>query len=390
MKITKKKRNSKKIKKGGKVVSKGAVGCLFNPSLNCTIKKSITKGKEKSFISKLMLSNEADNEMQISKELLYKIKNIKNYRRLEKYLPILSIHTCNNFTMNYNDINNIELCNSVKGFENIKEFKNNYHDKNYLTKFKSINYVNAGSDLLDYFNNVNKKKSINAEMLLNIFSNVNTQLIELCEKCIFVLNDNNIIHTDIKRENLTIKNNTISLIDFGRSIIADGKTIPDIIYLYRLDFNILPSLIIFNYVKKYNSYDNISNKLKQILKSHIDNPNTIMLIEDLCFIYNFNKESLLDLIVNLSKNVIIQQKLLDKQNLTKYLYTVYLHNLDLWGVLYTYFNITISMLNKFPNNVKLLNYHEKICNLTKEFIMKSFNEPINRKKFTNVLTSLNN
>lgn len=387
---TRKNRNIKKIKKGGKVVSKGAVGCLFNPSLSCSNKHSITRKKEDKFISKLMLSHEADNEIETSKELIDKVKKIKNYNKLEKFLPIISMHSCSNFVIKNSDINGINTCNTVKGFENIKYFKNNYFDQNYLKNFKSINYKNAGVDLLDYLNYANKTKSITSSMMLNVFLTINNQLIELCEKCLFILNDNNIIHTDIKRENLTIKENNISLIDFGRAIIADGKTIPDIIYLFRLDFNILPSMIIFNYVKIHNNYDNISNKLKEILINHIDNANSERLIYDLSLILNLSKENLFDLIINLTSNVIIENKLLNKENLTKYLYNIYFHNLDLWGIVYTYFNIIIVMLNKFPKDLKILKCYEKITILIKEFIIKSFNEPINRKKLVNVLRSLNN
>ena len=261
-----------------------------------------------------MLKQQAYEELQISNKILTQLKNVNNYRALEKYLPILTINLCDDFNIDNFDIENIEMCKSVAGFNNIKKFKENYKNKDFIKNYTSINFKNAGNDLLEEINN--KLKQSNEIMLINYFKLINNKLIDLCENCIFKLCDNNIIHTDIKRENLTIdKNQQISLIDFGRAIIANGNEIPSVVYLYRLDFNILPSLIIFNYLEKNNNLTNITNKLDFILNNHIDNPNTIKLIEDLQIILNMNKEDIIKLIVNLSKNVIQEKNLFVKENL---------------------------------------------------------------------------
>ena len=149
-------------------------------------------------------------------------------------------------------------------------------------------------------------------------------------------------------------------------------------------------MIIFNFVKNHKTINNLSSELKQILINHIDNPNSKRLIDDLTLIFNMNKNEVYDLIVSLCTNVITENKLTNETNLKTYFYNVYLHNLDLWGILYTYFNIIIYMLHRYPRNEQILNYYNKICELIKEFIIKSFNEPINRKKFISVLKSFNN
>ena len=70
-----------------------------------------------------MLKQQAYEELQISNKILTQLKNVNNYTALEKYLPILTINLCDDFNIDNFDIENIEMCKSVVGFNNIKNLK---------------------------------------------------------------------------------------------------------------------------------------------------------------------------------------------------------------------------------------------------------------------------
>ena len=75
---------------GGKAIDSGGYGCVFLPSLKCS--NSNNYSHDKSFISKLMVNKDAEDEYNLIQQFNKKLKFIPNYA-------------------NYFLLNNFEICN---------------------------------------------------------------------------------------------------------------------------------------------------------------------------------------------------------------------------------------------------------------------------------------
>ena len=175
-----------------KLISQGTYGCIFKKGLTCD-----GMVDETNTISKIQEKNEtSENEITMGK----KIMTIPNYQ--EHFAPI--IESCD---VDISKIESTEInkCNFIK----------NYKNKNQPLTFQmnKIQYVGK-KQLGNYFLDLLENKK-NVEIFSSKFMNI---FIEIANKYRILNEEHNIIHMDVKTNNIMIneKNNPM-IIDFGLS-----------------------------------------------------------------------------------------------------------------------------------------------------------------------------
>lgn len=169
------------------LLSEGGFGCIYYPGLSC---KKGAKTKKKDIVTKIQIKNfNADNEIYISK-LITKIGGYNLF-----FLPVIS--SCSIDIRNLNkSIVEIDKCQIIDNTKN-----------SYLAM--DIPYV----EQISFTEIVNKRSSKN--IILIIIESFKYMLNALNK-----LNDVNIVHFDLKLENILFTNETTNprIIDFGISI----------------------------------------------------------------------------------------------------------------------------------------------------------------------------
>ena len=199
--ITSAKDNPKDITRETKLISQGTFGCIFYPAIECD--GSISKNKK--YASKLVKNNKTDlNEYLVGKI----IKNIKLYEYY--YAPVINMCSIDLAKI---DKRERDMCRIIRAKNKGVGVGNNTSLVESTTGYvvMKIPFIeNIG--ITDYFinSNINKKEILtyilySYEYLLN---NIKT------------LNDNGVIHFDLKLSNILIeKSKKIPIIiDFGLSI----------------------------------------------------------------------------------------------------------------------------------------------------------------------------
>jgi hypothetical protein len=210
------------------------------------------------------------------------------------------------------------------------------------------------------------------------------------------------------------------LIDWGLSVkIVNNDTIPKKLYRRPLQYNVPFSSILFNHelINRYKDFLKVNREpddyqLKEFITNyifiwmeirgpgHIDSINEIieaLTISSLTSIkdtkikqdivkYSFTYHYIIEYLFKILKKYTQNGKL----NLSTYFYTVFLKNIDIWGLVTIY----ISLLEYVYNNVKEINYYQeqfinKIKYITIHFLYECPTEPINTNELINELTSLN-
>ena len=217
------------------LLGQGGYGCVYWPEIMCSGKIGSNK-----FVSKIQKNNFAsNNEYNIGKI----VKNIKNYR--SKFVPAISSCHVKLSTINKNVVKD---CNVLKP------------NNEYISmKFPYVKHSNFDK----FFNRTDKK----------VF-----YLIEMYKKLVYsleLLADKNIVHHDLKEDNLIIdyKHNPL-IIDFGISININDLTIDNYdAYFYVFATNYYPwsiELHIISYIVQERDNDDIFGKVS------IDEINTII------------------------------------------------------------------------------------------------------------------
>ena len=219
---------SKRI--GGKAIAEGSYGCVFKPQLICEGKNTRQDG----MISKLGIKKDMEDEIktitQFSK-ILATIPNNKNY------FIASNTSICNpkklDTIIDLNDFDNTCAILNEKGIK-----KHNVNNPNILKNLKIINIPDGGVDLL-YFIKNNRLTKIT-------FNKINNSLIDLLNNGITPMNKKNILHLDLKMENILIDTQyKIRIIDWGLSAIINQGKIPEMYSnSWSFQYNCLPSAII--------------------------------------------------------------------------------------------------------------------------------------------------
>jgi len=264
-----------------KLLSSGSYGCVYHPGITCD-KKTITK----KYATKIQLSNESsDNELQISK-IIKKIPMHNKY-----FVPVFS--SCP-----------IHLTELDKGIvKQCDVLKNKKKNNLVLMEMDFINGITLDSYL------INTK---NAQLLINSFISSYTYLLHSLK----LLRDNNIVHFDLKGNNIMFdKNKNIPLIiDFGLSIDLEkvnDETYDFYFFTYAPSYYVwCPEIHFINYIVNNDKFthNDIKKICDEIIKGNYILHN--ILTRDELRIYKDEMESYYLKFKNMSKNDIIK-KLLD-------------------------------------------------------------------------------
>ena len=232
------------------LLSQGGYGCVYHPSISCfgNIRKS------KKFVSKLQRNDwAASNEIEIGK-LIKKIKDYELY-----FLPVTSSCEIN---LSNVDKNLLSDCNIVKKRPNSKFI---------LMKMKYLENIS----FVEFFTSNTNKSNLMFSKLVETYLNIN--------RSISILNENNIVHHDLKIDNILIGAQSLNpiIIDFGISMNMNNITLDDIdilnenFYIHSPDY--YPWCIeihIVNYIVQERFEDEFGNltsiELREVAKEWVD------------------------------------------------------------------------------------------------------------------------
>tara|TARA_B100001093_G_scaffold384215_1_gene369926 strand:- start:2531 stop:3655 length:1125 start_codon:yes stop_codon:yes gene_type:complete len=195
-----------------KLIDQGGFGCIFYPGFNC---KGDVTTESKNLVTKLQRNSfNAKNEIYIGKF----IKNILNHNLF--FLPV--IKSCS-ISLASLDKEKISECNILSN----KDLSYMLLELNYI---KNISFE-------ELFTNLNRSK----RHILLIFFETFKYILD----SISLLIDNDIVHYDIKEQNIlySTKYENPILIDFGISIpikYINNSNIKDYFYIYGPDYYIWP------------------------------------------------------------------------------------------------------------------------------------------------------
>jgi serine/threonine protein kinase len=176
-------------KKGGKYIAQGSYGCVFgNPPLKC---KNENTRRNNTHVSKLQNTSSTENEFLESKEW--------HAIDPENEFSLTPIKRCDYDNSNIQTTNHMEKCTA----------------RMEVGKKQLLLYKHGGTDLIEF-----KVKASNYAYLFNSFYDLFNGLA--------IAHKNNIIHSDIKPENILAKSNNTNIhlrfIDFGMSYKLNNET----------------------------------------------------------------------------------------------------------------------------------------------------------------------
>ena len=302
---------------GGKLIGQGTYGCVYYPGIDCHGKRK----EDKKHITKVQVYDEVFiRELTISNI----IRGILNYEKY--YVPITE--SCSvNFNIVNKSISDIKDCNVVEKNKN----RSNYVLTQELYIPGPNLHVLVGNFIKDNKDNYAQVNHI-SEKLLFFYSYLS--------KSVEILSKHNIIHYDLKSDNIVIKHGNNSsvainhnipyIIDFGMSIdmnaiikMLEREDNPNILqylkqyfFTYASDVEYWPLEIhvICYILHSSDSANNLLNmeKIKNIIQSIIEN-NKILKKCDEKYIKEFKEQSIKFMyeIINKNKtNVAIIKKLI--------------------------------------------------------------------------------
>jgi hypothetical protein len=422
---TNNKKKNKTLKKsnqdGGKVITSGGFGCLFDPPLKCIDNTSINSPfsdntiSNKRFVSKLMTKKNAEseyNEIQILNNKLQSISNYTNYFLLNDFSICQPKHLTND------DLDNFKKCTALKKKDITKE------------------NINKSLDLLMMLNMPYGGVSVEEYLLQNFTKNhlilLNNSLIDLLVNGIVPMNKLGIYHGDIKDSNILISSSetdlNAKLIDWGLTFeYKEGQQgFPKKVYRRPFQFNVPFSVILFNteFIKMYTDFlqknsENESNKLnnysiREFVINYIFTWNEIRGPGHLSAINDIMRKMELGKLPAVSKTKVkahiieydftyyyiieyITQILFKftnengEFNILKYFEDIFLPNLDIWGFIMIYIAIFERIYDHIPNlNNSQIDVLNQIKHIFYHYLFENPIERININKLTNDLNNINN
>jgi hypothetical protein len=386
--------DEKKLIDGGKAIDSGGFGCIFLPSLKC--KNSV---QNNSFISKLMLNKDSDDEYNLIQKFEQKLKSIPNYKN---YFLLGDIQICHPSQLTSDDLVNYDKKCDTLIEQGIKSSNINLN----LDKIKTINMPFGGINVKKFM-----KNNFNSIDLIKL----NNSLIKLLQNGIIPMNQLNVYHGDLKSSNmladkLSNENISVKIIDWGLSFINENmKEIP--INVKRpIQFNLPVSVVVFNssfqgklseFISKNSNWTMQNSRIftAMFLNDYIKTRNNSHLMILLRMIDKFNSltnilskqfnENPTNYILNYISEVVYKYTQNGIFNNLEYLNQVYLKNMDVWGFLTTY----LDFYDIINDKRKLNSYDRVFLGKIKKIIMETLFlnsiTPINIPNLINKLMDLN-
>lgn len=427
------KNNTKRVIRGGKVIDSGGYGCVFKPALKCrsinpsTTTQSNSLSQRVVYVSKLMTERDATEEYN----LLNNFSNIITKSRKENMFQFMVL-------------SGITMCRISPTEEDKEEYSKQCSrlvEKNgvsSITELVSLNVPYAGKNLLKMFNELRFQNSVlNRGLMIDYFKRMES----LFQGGVLLLYETTpkIIHGDIKEENMlcqysetfTSIYDNIKLIDWGLSFTYNSsnhenqiEAAVNQISRRPLQFNLPFGVLLFSnyFYQKYKS--DVLIPLRSDPKS-----NLINLVETFCnnyyddsFFKNGKDDSKADSLKDFNTFVYMVMGEADSSILRislpsyiranlfkilikytrngrfdkyKFAYDYYLPMVDTYGFILTYGNVLSYLLQARRNMYRMsrtININQLIQKITENLKVYclEFNETIDGYKYRkNVSASIN-
>jgi hypothetical protein len=324
------------------------------------------------------------------------------------YFFIDGVYVCEPDKLTNNDLEDFESkCKTLK--------KDGFSSKSIndsLDKISLLNMPYGGLDIGNYIETITKSYQ---------FITLNNSLIKLLLNGIIPMNKFNIYHCDIKESNIlvNIKNGFhTKIIDWGLSAKYNGKTIPDIMFERPFQYNLPFSIILFNNVFK-KMYEKILENNPEpdyfiirtfivdyiflwnakrgpghikymiyIMESFFEN-NLLNIVKEnrkeiieMEFLYNYIIEYLTQIVFKFTKN--------NKFLVMEYFNNVFLKNIDVWGLVMSYYPIVNILYVNYDKLDKVeLKLYDKFKHIFIHYLFETSIEPIQIDNLVEELRDLN-
>lgn len=401
-------------KNGGKILATGGFGCIFLPALKC---KGTKTRRKRNMVSKLMMKKYAEQEYKNILKLNTILNKIPNYNN---YFLINNFSLCKPEKLTKMDLINFDKCKTLK--------KQNITKKNINSSLNELMSLNMpyGGETIDFF--INKNRSYEKLEIMN------NKLIELLVNGILPMNKLNVYHTDIKDSNILIdykkKNHVdVKLIDWNLTvnyIPFKNNPFPKNWRNRPLQFNVPFSIILFtdmfyvtytNFLKE-NEIDKNTQDIVKLLSTQ-KKPDLIIFIKNyinswikerglghykyinkimyMLFIFSKNikkiKQFTNKFIINYLVEILINYTFFKNDgslNLREYLDTIFIHIVDVFGFIISYFPLYELFYENFNRlDEKQLLIFKKLKYIFVEFLYKPRIQVIDINKLVSDLKNIN-
>lgn len=380
--------------KGGKAIASGGYGCVFYPALKCKTKKKRSSG-----VSKLLTKKAAQDEFNEAKEIRSVMDKIPG---IEKYI-LLPESMCKPDELTTEDLEDYNVT-----------CKKHIGARQGLNRYTILNMPLGGVDISEYISkNTFDQKRLLAGTNASTFITVNNKINELLLNAVSKLNEEKLLHADLKAENILIDNDlNCRIIDWGLSFSTQDKpsdhfftemewrpiqfNIPcsNILFsnfymmeingmLDEMDFNgkgISPSKIegylkkeFPNYLEEYGRghYDYVTDNFKIL----IDNLSLNLKPKDMIFKY----------ISNCVYKFIRHNRELSF-DINGYINEVFIYNCDIWGLLSCYFDF---LKSTYDNSVQAIAFRKQLSSVLYKYMIDCDDSRINIQELAHDLNELN-
>lgn len=356
---------NKKYKHGGDAIDSGSYGCVFRPSLKC---KNKTRKKG---VSKLMLKKDADEEVELIKPI-YDLT--KRYPLIKKHILIPDINSvCVPDKISKKDLKTFnDICYRL----NYKGYKASTINTQ-LDDFRVLHMDDGGITVKSYISSLKPKQEYNIiKSLMNIYKFV-----------IIPMNNNGYFHSDIKDNNILVKQHKLKVIDFGLLIRHDNTSIHPRFLNHSLHHLTPYSVLLFNdnidfdwelfyskykHLQKLSFLDHCAEYIKEKFKMFKDKKTESdrelygqSNIKSLCHTLFPNNEPL-DVICHQIAYSYYYYKdpITGRFNILEFYNNVFIYLIDVWGLC----SILVVLLNKLIKQKRHHKYIDHLKHLIKKYM----------------------
>ena len=380
--------------KGGKAIASGGYGCVFYPALKCKTKKKRTSG-----VSKLLTKKAAQEEFNEAKEIRSVMDKIPG---IEKYI-LLPESMCKPDELTTEDLEDYNVT-----------CKKHIGARQGLNRYTILNMPLGGVDISEYISkNTFGQKRLLAGTNASTFITVNNKIIELLLNAVSKLNEEKLLHADLKAENILIDNDlNCRIIDWGLSFSTQDK--PSDHFFTEMEwrpiqFNIPCSNILFSnfYMMAINEmldemdFDGkdispsqiavflkkqFPNYLEEYGRGHYDYVTDIfkMLIDNLSL--NLKPKDMIFKYISKCVYKFIRQDRKLSFDINGYINEVFIYNCDIWGLLSCYFDF---LKSTYDNSVQAIAFRKQLSSVLYKYMIDCDDSRINIQELAHDLNELN-
>ena len=380
--------------KGGKAIASGGYGCVFYPALKCKTKKKRSSG-----VSKLLTKKAAQEEFNEAKEIRSVMDKIPG---IEKYI-LLPESMCKPDELTTEDLEDYNVT-----------CKKHIGARQGLNRYTILNMPLGGVDISEYISkNTFGQKRLLAGTNASTFITVNNKIIELLLNAVSKLNEEKLLHADLKAENILIDNDlNCRIIDWGLSFSTQDK--PSDHFFTEMEwrpiqFNIPCSNILFSnfYMMAINEmldemdFDGkdispsqiavflkkqFPNYLEEYGRGHYDYVTDIfkMLIDNLSL--NLKPKDMIFKYISKCVYKFIRQDRKLSFDINGYINEVFIYNCDIWGLLSCYFDF---LKSTYDNSVQAIAFRKQLSSVLYKYMIDCDDSRINIQELAHDLNELN-